>query len=282
MPSDWSEQEVQAIIDDYFEMLRLEIQDSDFNKTEHRRELVGRLDRRSEPSIEYKHCNISAALRDMGYPFISGYKPRSNYQRTLLPPAIRRYLAAHPEVDQLVSEDVAASADQPTVPDILAVLERPPELKYAGAEVRESREPYVCTSRDYVALEAANQSLGLAGERFVLNFERARLIQEGEDRLADNIEHVSVTQGDGLGFDIRSYNDDGSDRFIEVKTTRYGKYTPFFLSANELRFSESHRRQFHLYRAFSFRRQPRLFELAGAPSDSCHIEPTEYRASFVA
>ncbi|NQT40444.1 MAG: DUF3883 domain-containing protein [Planctomycetes bacterium] len=104
----------------------------------------------------------------------------------------------------------------------------------------------------------------------------------GRDRLADGIEHVSVTQGDGLGFDIHSYNADDTDRFIEVKTTRYGKYTPFFLTTNELEFAETHRERYLICRPFSFRRQPKLFELPGSPRDSCHIEPTEYRASFVA
>ena len=282
MPLDWREREVRAIVEDYFDMLRQEIAGRDFNKSQHRRQLVARLDDRSGPSIEFKHCNISAALRDMGYPFIAGYKPRSNYQRTLLPPAIRSYLAEHPEIDRLVSEDVVAPADELSVDDILSLLEGPPELDHRPRQVREPREPYGRGPVDYVAREAANQSLGLAGERFVLNFERARLIHAGRDRLADTIEHVSVTRGDAAGFDIRSYNDDGSDRFIEVKTTRYNKYTPFFLTANELQFAQDHSAHYRLCRPFSFRRQPRLFELPGTPTDFCHIEPTEYRASFVA
>jgi len=282
VPTDWSENEVRAIIEDYFDMLRLEVEGADFNKSAHRRALVPRLDSRNAASVEFKHANISAALRDMGYPFISGYKPRSNYQRTILPAAIQEYLREHPDIDVLLGADVEAVAKQPVVNDILTTLEVPPDLQHPGPQVRELREPYGDASRDYVALEAANQSLGLAGERFVLEFERARLIHAGADRLAENIEHVAVTQGDGLGFDIRSYNSDGTDRFIEVKTTRYGKYTPFFLTANELRFSESHQQQYRLYRAFSFRRAPRLFNLPGSPANSCHLEPTEYRASFVA
>jgi len=122
---------------------------------------------------------------------------RSNYQRTLLPPAIQSYLAEHPEIDRLVSEDVVAPADELSVDDILSLLESPPELDHRPRQVRESRAAYGSGPIDYVAREAANQSLGLAGERFVLNFERARLIHAGRDRLADTIEHVSVTRGDG-------------------------------------------------------------------------------------
>lgn len=281
MPASWTEREVQAIVEDYFDMLRRELRGKAFNKTEHRRNLVPKLNGRTEQSIEFKHANISAALRDMGYPFISGYKPRSNYQRALLPQAIRQFLEDHRGFEQLVRDDVAANAAEPTVADILSVLDAPPTVDSAVPQVREKREPYG-RMRDYVALEAANQSLGLAGEHFVLKFERARLNHVGRAKLADSIEHVSVTQGDAAGFDIHSYDEDGSDRFIEVKTTRYGKYTPFFITANELRFSQTHPREYHLYRPFLFRRQPRLFELPGSPEDFCRIEPVEYRASFVA
>ena len=52
----------------------------------------------------------------------------------------------------------------------------------------------------------------------------------GKDWLARNIEQVSKTVGDHAGYDIRSYHADGRDRFIKVKTTRYGRYTPFYIS----------------------------------------------------
>jgi len=54
----------------------------------------------------------------------------------------------------------------------------------------------------------------------------------GNDKLAERIEHIALTEGDGIGYDIRSFERDGSDRFIEVKTTAYGKQTPFFVSRN--------------------------------------------------
>jgi len=133
---------------------------------------------------------------------------------------------------------------------------------------------------NYLELEAANKSLGDAGERFALKFERARLLAAGKESLADQIEHVAETQGDGAGFDIRSFEADGSDRFIEVKTTKYGRYSPFFISANELRFSEKYARSYHLHRIFQFRDAPRLFSLAGSVEKNLILSPTEYRASL--
>lgn len=45
-----------------------------------------------------------------------------------------------------------------------------------------------------------------------------------------NVQHLSRLQGDGLGYDIYSINDDGSPRYIEVKTTSDDFNQPFFMS----------------------------------------------------
>ena len=71
---DWTRLEVEAIVADYIEMLTLELSGQSYNKTEHRKRLLAKLVNRSEGSIEFKHCNISAAMLDMGIPYIQGYK----------------------------------------------------------------------------------------------------------------------------------------------------------------------------------------------------------------
>jgi hypothetical protein len=58
---DWSRLEVEACVADYLAMLTLELNDQHYNKAGHARELMRKLDGRSRPSIEFKHCNISAA-----------------------------------------------------------------------------------------------------------------------------------------------------------------------------------------------------------------------------
>ena len=68
----------------------------------------------------------------------------------------------------------------------------------------------------------------------MVRFERARLMRAGRSALADRVEHLSVTVGDGAGFDVRSLEKNGRDRLIEVKTMAYGKDTPFLISRNEL------------------------------------------------
>ena len=129
-----------------------------------------------------------------------------------------------------------------------------------------------------MAGEARNQLLGEAGEKFVLNFERARLIRAGKEALADRIEQVSVTVGPSAGFDIKSYDEDGSDRFIEAKTTKYGKYTPFYVTPHELQFSANNAERYCLYRLYQFGESTRLFGLQGRIENSCILAPSEYKA----
>ncbi len=128
--------------------------------------------------------------------------------------------------------------------------------------------------------EARNQSLGLAGEEFVLEYEHWRLRSLGLGSLADCVEHVSKTKGDGLGYDILSFDPTGRERFIEVKTTSFGKDTPFFVTNKELARSELSKDQFQLCRVFEFRKSPRLFSITGPIRQHCTLDPVTYRASF--
>ena len=276
MGTAWTEDEVTAIVDDYFSMLRLELQGIPYRKSEHRNALMQRV-QRSSGSIEYKHQNISAVLLDLSMPFIPGYKPAKNYQRKVLPEAVLDYLLANPEIQQLMSDDVEAEARIPSVDDILQSLVEPPTPHVPKDKPNTIRRNFK-TRIDYLAREASNRSLGAAGEEFVLNYEAARLLYAGKDALAERIEQVSDTVGDSAGYDIRSYNSDGSDRFIEVKTTRYGINTPFFLTANELSFSDQHRDRYYLYRPFEFRKQPKLFTLPGFVGDKANLAPQTYLA----
>jgi hypothetical protein len=125
-----------------------------------------------------------------------------------------------------------------------------------------------------------NASLGRAGEEFALAYERARLHALGKKALSDRVEHVAETKGDGLGFDVLSFEETGRERFIEVKTTSFAKEKPFFISRNEVEFSKLFAKQFQLYRLFEFRKLPRMFSLSGAIGDNCIIDPVIYAGRF--
>jgi len=276
---DWSRHEVELIVSDYLGMLMSELAGQPYNKAAHRRQLQTQLPGRSEGSIEFKHANISAVMLELGYPYIRGYQPRMNFQRDRLFDVVLSLVGQRREL-----EDVTQSAvERPAVPsdraDFARVLSKVPQRELVA---RESSPAYLRApvKRDYLAREAQNRSLGHAGEVFALAFERWRLVQLGVGQLADQVKHAALDEGDGLGYDIRSFDMDGQPRFIEVKTTAFGERTPFFVSANEARFARDHGDRFHLYRLFEFRTAPRLFELAGPIEQHCLLDPVSYRASF--
>ena len=275
---DWSREEVEAIVADYLTMLTKELAGQTYGKTEHRQRLQAKLNNRSEGSIEFKHGNISAAMIDLGFPYIRGYKPRVNYQ-ALLSVVAEEQVRGKTTLDHAALAAVEQPAVMPIVVDFTKVKSDAPQRQHRAAD---PANPLFARAvkRDYLEREAQNQSLGLAGEEFIVQFEHWRLIEMGQPRLADKVDHVSRSKGDGLGYDVLSFESDGRERFIEVKTTTFGRDTPFFVSRGELALSQAAKDQFHLYRLFEFRKAPRLFDLLGGLDQHCLLDPVTYRASF--
>lgn len=275
--TNWSRVEVEAIVDDYLAMLASELAGVSYNKTTHRRILSHHLKARSDQSVEYKHANISAILLELGFPYIAGYKPRSNYQR-LLADVVAERLTMKPRLLEIAAADADGLMVAPEVEDILAVLTTAPHSSIPDNKVSEPGSVEYRLTTNYIEREARNRSLGSAGEEFVLNYERARLIRDGCETLASKIEHVSQVRGDREGYDILSFEKNGAERLIEVKTTKYGKETPFFVSRNEVSVSEQNASQYHVYRMFAFRHSPGLYTLPGAIKSSCHITAATFLA----
>jgi hypothetical protein len=108
--------------------------------------------------------------------------------------------------------------------------------------------------QDHADQDAKNRKLGLAGEEAVIESERLALRADGRNDLAEMIVHVAKVEGDGAGYDIKSYTSNGEQKFIEVKTTRGGEHTPFYISSAEARFAAEHGCRYYLYRVFEFQR----------------------------
>lgn len=279
MADDWSQQEVEIIVEDYLAMLVLEVvRGQDYNKAERNRELQKLLPARSRGSIEFKHQNISAVMIEMSYPYVEGYKPRSNFQG-LLQEVVERRVYAMPELTAAVAKLVVQPAERPTrIDDILAMLVDPPTPPKKKEAIYEKRSgPRVTPKRNYLEQEAQNQSLGRAGEELVLEFEHRRLWQAGQKTLAERIDHVAA-KADGHGFDILSFETDGRERLVEVKTTRFGAMNPFFATNNEVAVSEKRSDEYYVYRLFDFSKKPRLFLLNGSMRSTCTLEAVQFRA----
>jgi hypothetical protein len=275
---DWSREEVEATVGDYFAMLRDELAGLSINKSKRNLHLRSLLQNRSKGSVEFKHANISAVLTLHGYPYIDGYKPRFNFQ-ALLEQVVLEYLDVHRDFfEPLITGPVLnpTTSPDPGTLDTDRLVELPPEAMRIPQTVW---SPTTRPSRfDFVARDAANRELGRRGEEFVLEFERKRLQVGGRRDLVERIEWTAQVRGDGAGYDLQSFNADGSTRLIEVKTTGLGKYFPFNVTVNEVRCSEARPGEFQIYRVFNFGPDARLYMLPGAISGSCHLDATQYRA----
>lgn len=283
MPEDWSAEEVAATIADYLVMLDHELRREPYNKKDHNRRLQTLLDDRSAGAIEFKHANISAVLIGLGFPYIDGYKPRGNYQQ-LLKDEVAAQLANDVPLT-LAPETIVASPATTIlgISDLSDVIVPAPVRERDRSRGYERRVPAFAQRApiDYLERESRNASLGAAGEALALQVEHRRLWDAGYKQLAERIEHVSRSQGDGLGFDILSFETDGRQRLIEVKTTSFGAMTPFFASKREVAVSEERAQNFRLYRVFKFREAPKIFILAGSIRESCDLDPVQFRASLL-
>jgi Domain of unknown function (DUF3883) len=277
---DWSPGEVELVVADYLAMLTAELSGQRYNKAAHRRELLKFLPGRTPQAIEFKHANISAVMLELGYPYLKGYKPRSNFQRSRLIDEVSRQVMALGVLDDAAMNAVQQPAVVADMADFRKLLREAPRRDLVAQEPAKAYAPRVAIKRDYLEREAQNRSLGSAGEEFAIRYERWRLAELGVHQLAEQVKHVSKVEGDGLGYDIQSFESNGTERFIEVKTTRFGERTPFFVSANELRFARDHAPRFRLYRLYDFKAVPRMFELTGSVEQHCSLDPTTFRASF--
>tara|TARA_B100000242_G_scaffold48368_1_gene28825 strand:- start:173 stop:1249 length:1077 start_codon:yes stop_codon:yes gene_type:complete len=134
---------------------------------------------------------------------------------------------------------------------------------------------------DYAAKEIKNKKLGLIGEKLVLNYEIDQLLSNGLEDLANKVVHTSMIEGDGAGYDIKSFDDFGNIKYIEVKTTRGSINTDFYMSPREILFSKKHPEKFYLYRVFNLDEQNNgeFYVFKGDIEENFNKIPTGFRLS---
>jgi hypothetical protein len=233
---------------------------------------------RPRGSIEYKHQNISAVLIGLGQDWIRGYKPAVNIQASLID-AVVRWLDHHP--DWLVSAGRLTNPGASALRDAAALWVGPPPT-HSNAPPPNELEQMTSIARKYdvAGRDARNRALGRAGEERVLAHERATLLAAGRTDLASRIRWVSEVDGDGAGYDIRSFDADGSERLIEVKTTNGWERTPFQISRNELAVADAQRDDWRLMRLWNFAREPQAFELRPPLEAHVSLMAISYQASL--
>lgn len=278
--ADWTDKENDIIVADYFDMLVKDIAGIKYNKAEHNRNLQRLLPGRGRGAIEFKHQNVSAVLLGLGQPWIDGYKPASQFQLSLVD-AVIRYLDLNRDWVSRAHLFDKKRAGKFAVRDAGNLWIGPaPTFSNQPPPIDAERMATIATKYDVAGRDAANRQLGETGEKFVLEYERTNLRRHGRDDLAHKIIWTSKEIGDGAGYDIRSYEPDGRDRLIEVKTTNGWERTPFHISRNEISVADEYRQSWVLLRLWNFARTPKAFEIRPPLEQHVMLTPTSFLASF--
>ena len=118
---------------------------------------------------------------------------------------------------------------------------------------------------------------GRRAEELVMDFERQRLSEAGEEDLSTKVEDYSTKYS--KGFDILSWNADGTERNIEVKSS---SSNGFILTRNELNKSETNP-NYWIYIVNEKKNEVQIKQIK-TPSlknqDQFRLEPKDYYVSF--
>ena len=114
--------------------------------------------------------------------------------------------------------------------------------------------------------------------------EMQKLTSLGRKDLADKVKHVSKTEGDGLGYDIISYEKTGNSFqkiYIEVKATTGNYEKPFDITINEVEVSELLATHYYIYRLYNIHHNMTTvpyYTVKGSVKDNFLLEPTSFKA----
>lgn len=269
--TDWRNDELDAIVADYFAMLSAELSGREYVKSRFGEALTAKIGR-SHGSVEFKHQNISAVLVELGAPWIRGYKPRKNYQNAILN-AIDRYLTRHPDILD------SAAASSTAKRQLAEIFVPQPPLAVTEEGVPEGLRRLV-RKFDPVERDYRNRSLGKAGEEFVVDVERRRLTDADRSDLAGRVRWIAAEDGDGAGYDVLSFDVRGREQLIEVKTTNGSARTPFFITRNERATAQERPAEWRIYRVHGFSMEPRIFTIAPPLERMVNLRPETWRATF--
>lgn len=280
---DWTEEEVNLIVEDYFQMFELELAGQPYNKAQRLRELQPKLRGRSKGSIEFKRMNISAALEELGYGYIDGYKPRYNRQIKLIL-AVDEFLKGNVSIAEKSKAFVPAlvvDEARQSIVDLAKIVVVPKEPNASSNVARSPKSSFGQPRMvDWTAVAELNREKGQRGEEIVLAYERFRLSELGRRDLADQVVWASKAEGDGLGYDIRSFETDGTPRHIEVKSTTEGPNAPIYFTENERMFAFENRNTFYLYRVYHLEKDPKITIHQGCYESFVDLTPAMYQGRF--
>lgn len=168
----------------------------------------------------------------------------------------------------------------PTLPeniDFANALVKPPTPKVADVSAPGSAKGSGAKKIDHQQRAQASDAVGKLGEDFAIAYERWRLRDHPE--LLKKLRHVSKDD-DTLGYDIESFELDGTARLVEVKGTLGPMETRFFLSASELTCADSNGGRYVVLRVAQLSQDPKCCEIRYPFEGTLELTPATYSVAF--
>lgn len=133
---------------------------------------------------------------------------------------------------------------------------------------------------NYSEQQAISQKIGDRGEEFVLRNEIEKIKEWGLPyEKISKVRRVSL-ESDDYGFDILSFDKDGNERYLEVKTTKTnGKNFSFFLTRNEFEHAKKYGNKYSFVIVFDILSNPRIWYMGNPFVEEPYkvkIQPTQY------
>lgn len=110
---------------------------------------------------------------------------------------------------------------------------------------QQSKPKFKISEERFRAIQKTREQIGLAGEYWVIDYEKINLSSGGYSELADKVERISQIDI-SAGFDVLSFEFNGGEKYIEVKTTALSKLE-FYLSSNELEIAKEFKNRYWIY-----------------------------------
>ena len=134
-------------------------------------------------------------------------------------------------------------------------------------------------TKDYIKAHKNQMAVGKTGEELILKYEKEKLCSLGKVELSEKVKIVS--EDSSLGYDILSFNENGQEIHIEVKS-KAGmlKYFDFYISDNEYQKLKNNTNHIIYYISYLRSPSPFLFKLNGLMINENNIKPVLYRVTL--
>lgn len=132
---------------------------------------------------------------------------------------------------------------------------------------------------DHIAKQKTATAMGYLGEKEVIAYEQARLVKYPD--LQRKIKWQSQVS-DVIGYDILSFEKDGTPRQIEVKSTtaKISEKFDFVLTENE-RLHALTLPNYWIYRVFDVKNKPVIYKIKNPlKNELAHLKPIKYQATI--